>query len=341
MTQNDPTPNENNEIKVFDIPTRMFHWAFAISIVMAFSIGKFADDDSPIYPFHMFFGAMAITAVLFRIVWGIIGTKYARFSAFNLNPFALPAYLKSAFDKNAPASAKRNPASSIAAIGMMIFGILIPLSGYGMLTATTREQGGQFHEIHETFATLIILIALVHIAGVIVYKVVKGENLGLAMLNGNKKAAAGEVGISNIAPVAGVLLLTLLGGSAFALASNYNAQTGTVNVFGKTLQVAENEKGEGEEGDEAEEAGEKGERGESKAEEARERGEKGESEAEEAREGEGKSAASNAVVIDTLSGPVTLDSKNTKAYKESEAEAKETKKYEERERGEKDEKKSK
>ena len=337
MTQNDPTPNnESTEIKVFDIPTRMFHWAFAISIVMAFSIGKFADDDSPIYPFHMFFGAMAITAVLFRIVWGIIGTKYARFSAFNLNPFALPAYLKSAFDKNAPSSAKRNPASSIAAIAMMIFGIMIPLSGFKMLTAATREQGHQFHEIHETFATLIILIALVHIAGVIVYKVVKGENLGLAMLTGNKKAAAGETGISNIAPVAGVLLLTLLGGSAFALASNYNAQAGTVNVFGKTLQVAENEKGEGEEGDEAEEAGEKGERGESKAEEARERGEKGSTEAEEAREHEGKSAASNAVVIDTLSGPVTLDSKNTKAYKESEAEERE-----ERERGEKDERNEK
>jgi cytochrome b len=314
MTENNSTPNE---IKVFDIPTRMFHWAFAISIVMAFSIGKFADDESPIYPFHMFFGAMAITAVFFRIVWGIIGTKYARFSAFNLNPFALPAYLKSAFDKNAPASAKRNPASSIAAIAMMIFGIMIPLSGYNMLTATTREQGHQFHEIHETLATLIILIALVHIAGVVVYKMVKGENIGMAMFNGNKKAAAGETGITNIAPVAGVLLLTLLGGSAFALASNYNAQNGTVNVLGKTLQVAENEDGE------------KGEKGE----EARERGEKGESEAEEREEHENNALSSNAVVIDTLAGPVTLDSKTTKAYKEKEDEE-----SEEHERNEKKQK---
>ena len=228
---------DNSTTLVFDLPTRIFHWLFAFGFVGAFSIGKFTDDESALYPLHMFFGAMMAIAVVLRIIWGFVGSKYARFSSFKLNPMGLIEYFKGNF----PRTIGRNPASSFAAITMMLIALIIPVTGYMMLTATSRDQMHNIKEVHEVLATVFAIIAGLHIVGIIFHTATKHEPIGIAMLSGRKNSVAGEAGIPNSVAWVAALFITLIGGAAFALNSNYNAQAKTFQLGAKTLVLGENE----------------------------------------------------------------------------------------------------
>lgn len=256
-TTNQSIPN--NKVTVFDFPTRLFHWIFAFSILGAFSIGKFTSDEGALFPLHMLFGAMAFISVLFRIIWGIIGTRYARFSSFNLSPTALVAYIKNAFVKGKDTNINRNPASSFAALGMMALALIIPFTGYLMITAANEGTMHDIKEVHETLATIMMLIVGTHLMGIFVHKIMKGDNIGTAMISGKKTAYNNEKGIRNKAPIAAAILLSLIGGSAFALTNNYNPKTKALKIGQNTYQLGENEGNEHGEMGENEEAGEKGE----------------------------------------------------------------------------------
>ena len=84
-----------NKKNAFDLPTRVFHWVFAILFVAAFTIANTIDDDSKWYTLHSLSGIMMVFLIFLRGIWGFVGSKYARFSSFKLNPSDLIKYLKS------------------------------------------------------------------------------------------------------------------------------------------------------------------------------------------------------------------------------------------------------
>ncbi|MEK7661170.1 MAG: cytochrome b/b6 domain-containing protein [Pseudomonadota bacterium] len=249
----------NNPVKVFDLPTRLFHWAFALLFVGAFAIGKFGDDEGAIYPYHMMMGMLMTLALGLRILWGIFGTKYARFSSFKLSPSALIDYFKSIFAGNKKPTLGRNPASSFAAIAM--FGLIIALgiSGYLMATAATEDQMHDIKEVHEIFATLFLLIAVLHIIGIAVHTITQKDPIGLAMVSGTKAGVDGEVGIENNHALAALAFVLALGAGAWALTTNYDGTSKQLNLFGQTLQLGETEHDEGQGQGEHDEANEKDE----------------------------------------------------------------------------------
>src|SRR5690606_3743200 len=99
-------------ILVWDFPVRFFHWILAISFVIAFAIANFTSDHSPVFAIHMLLGGMMAFMVLLRLVWGFIGTKWARFSTFEVNPKELGAYIKGAFTSGEKSYTGHNPGSS-------------------------------------------------------------------------------------------------------------------------------------------------------------------------------------------------------------------------------------
>lgn len=240
--------------KVFDIPTRLFHWIFAALFICAFSIANFTDDDAALYPYHMMMGFMMVFAILLRIVWGIFGTHYARFSSFSLNPIKLIEYFKSVFSGQKKPSIKRNPASSFAAITMFAFSIALGFSGYLMATATSERQMHDIKEIHELIATLFLIVALLHILGIIVHTITQRDPIGRSMIDGTKTFVSGEAGIHNNYAWVGALFIALLGFGGWAIAANYNPTTKALSIGAQTLQLGENE---AEENNEAEEEGKK------------------------------------------------------------------------------------
>jgi len=121
-----------NKKKIYDIPTRLFHWLFAGLFISAFLIAKNIDDDSPIYAYHMLIGMTMTVTVLLRIVWGIIGSRWAKFSSFALQHYALLGYTKDIFISKTKRYIGHNPASSWAALIMMALTFGLAGTGYMM-----------------------------------------------------------------------------------------------------------------------------------------------------------------------------------------------------------------
>ncbi len=111
------------KIVVYDLPTRAFHFLFGFLFIFSFSIGKFVDDDSWLYAYHMLSGFLMAFLIVLRILWGFFGTKYARFKSFQLRPKKLVDYFSSIVSGKTKRELGHNPASSYAAIIMFIMPI--------------------------------------------------------------------------------------------------------------------------------------------------------------------------------------------------------------------------
>lgn len=106
-------------VRVYDLPTRVFHWSFAGLFATAYAIANLVDDDSARFAWHMLAGVLMGVAVLLRLAWGMVGTRHARWSDLSLDPRQLAAYLKGVVAGGGRRWAGHNPASSWAALAMV------------------------------------------------------------------------------------------------------------------------------------------------------------------------------------------------------------------------------
>jgi len=228
-----------NKQLIYDLPTRVFHWLFAGLFIAAFAIAKTIDDDSPVFSYHMLAGLLLSFVVLLRLVWGFLGTNYARFSSFALHPKDLVSYFFGILSGDKKRWSGHNPASSWAALAMMGLALGLGVTGYLMASG----QNESFEDLHELFANAFLLVVLLHIAGVILHALRLKDGIGMAMLSGQKNNLSSEEGISSARPRVALLLIVLVGSFAMYLANNYNSQSQTLRFFGSTLQLGEAEEG--------------------------------------------------------------------------------------------------
>ena len=208
------TQTSKSEVKVWDIFVRMFHWTLVLSFVIVYFTG---DEDNL---WHIYLGYYIGFLIIFRLIWGFVGTRYARFSNFVYSPTSVIDYIKSMLSKNPKHYLGHNPAG-----GYMVLALLFMLSittltglkvygieGNGPLAGSTQislisiamaddddekyqrgeheedEEGEEFwEEIHEVTANLTVLLILLHILGVIMSSKIHGENLVRAMITGKKE----------------------------------------------------------------------------------------------------------------------------------------------------------
>lgn len=223
---------------VYDLPTRLFHWTFASLFLGAFFIAKVFDDDSAAYPYHMMLGMTMAFVVVLRIVWGIFGSRYAKFSSFALHPSRLISYMKSIFSGD-ERHLGHNPASSWAAIVMMLLALGSATTGF--LMSQSHDNKETFEDVHELFANGFIVVVIAHVAGIILHTLRHKEMIGLSMLHGRKNKIGQEDGIKQSHPLVALVFLLLLGGFVFNLYHNYDVNTKSLNFFGKTMQLGEAE----------------------------------------------------------------------------------------------------
>ena len=168
-----------SRILVWDAPTRVFHWALALSFVGAFVTA----DSERLRDVHVVLGYTVFGLIAFRLIWGVVGTRYARFTSFAFGPRAVVAYLKSLLTLRPQHFLGHNPAGSIAIYALLALGLLTGLTGY----AHYNELGGEWLEdLHEGLANAMLAVVFVHIAGVIVSSLLHRENLARAMVTGYK-----------------------------------------------------------------------------------------------------------------------------------------------------------
>ncbi len=227
-------------ILVWDLPTRLFHWLLAASVLGAFAIGKLVDDDQPTFALHMLLGATAAFAVMLRVVWGLVGSRHARFGSFMFGPRAIVGYFRGLLTKDAKPFVGHNPGSSVA-----IFAMLALTVGAAATGALMGSFGETLEELHELFANALILVAVAHVAGVLLHTFRHRENLTGSMISGKKLGREADA-ISSSHPFAATVLVGLTASFALGLANGYDAQMGTVRLplLGVTLAVGEGAEGE-------------------------------------------------------------------------------------------------
>ena len=223
-----------NKILVWDIPTRLFHWLFALSFTIAFITAE-ADGWAGM---HVFTGLLMLMLLAYRIIWGVIGSRYARFSSFLFSPVAAIKYLFDAMQGKPERHVGHNPAGSWAIYLLLLLGVGISVSGLFLLSS-----GEKFEELHEALSYGALAVVAVHILGVIAASYQHRENLPRAMVTGYK-AGEGAQGISSSRPVAALVMLVLTVTFSTLYWKGWDAQTQTVTLPFLSQPLALGEHGE-------------------------------------------------------------------------------------------------
>ena len=207
----------SNEIRVWDPLVRVFHWGLVLAFTVAYLSG---DEESSL---HIYSGYVVLGLIAFRVLWGVVGTRYARFSNFVYSPGTVIQYLKDLAAKKPKHYMGHNPAAGwmvitlllslfvVTVSGLKVYAIeegLGPLAGeppalsfissaYADDDENEHGKNGNGHgedeeaeefweEIHEVSSNFMLLLIFLHITGVIVSGRLHNEHLVKAMLTGKK-----------------------------------------------------------------------------------------------------------------------------------------------------------
>jgi cytochrome b len=172
-------------ILVWDWPTRIGHWLMAICFLVAYVTGE--SEEWRLV--HVWAGGALAGLVAFRLLWGLAGSRHARFASFLRSPMAAWGYLKGLASDRVDHHTGHNPAGAWAIVALLLLGLAAAASGWPVY----QEIGGEWlEELHEGMVNAMLLVVLVHLAGVLIGSLAHKENLPRAMVTGYKFGRAEE-----------------------------------------------------------------------------------------------------------------------------------------------------
>lgn len=182
----------SSTVKAWDPLVRVFHWSLVFFFLLAFT----TEDDW--MDLHIWAGYVVAMLIGFRLLWGIIGTRNARFLSFVKSRQIVMQHLRNMLSLKAPHYLGHNPVAAVmvvallASISLVAFSgmVLTAAEGHGPLAGTlfAGANGEAVEEIHEFFANFTLLLVFAHVGGVVFSSLLEGENLVKAMITGRKKA---------------------------------------------------------------------------------------------------------------------------------------------------------
>lgn len=168
-------------VRVWDPLVRLFHWSLVGLFAFAFLTGD--EWQQP----HEVAGYIIAGLIGFRVIWGLVGSRYARFSNFLCGPSAVAGFLGGTVRMKAPRYLGHNPAGGLMVIALLL--VLFAISITGFMMTTDSYWGVEWvEELHEASAFAALALIGLHVAGVIVASFEHGENLVRAMVTGRKRA---------------------------------------------------------------------------------------------------------------------------------------------------------
>ena len=177
-------------VRVWDLPLRLFHWLLVVCVVGSIVSAKRGQLD-----LHFWFGYAILALLVFRLLWGLVGPRYARFGSFLFSPAALVRYLRGAPD--APRTLGHTPLGALSAFALLAIigsqaasGLFVsdeiategPLAR--LVSAKTVGQASWWHHVNER---LIFAIIGLHLAALLFYRVVRRLSLVKPMVVGDKR----------------------------------------------------------------------------------------------------------------------------------------------------------
>jgi len=190
-------------VPIWDAPVRVFHWLMVLSFV-----GAYLTADSERWRLvHNTLGYTMAGLVALRLLWGLIGTRHARFTQFVRGPRAVRRYLTSMLRGKPAHHAGHNPAGALAIVALLGLTLLVALAGW----ASDASIGPRWLEkLHEPAVHGMLGVVLLHLGGVLVGSWLHRENLVAAMFTGRKLATPAEAIHRAWRGVAALLLAAVL-----------------------------------------------------------------------------------------------------------------------------------
>ncbi len=180
------------KLLIWDLPLRLFHWAFALTIL---ALWYTSEQEGEFIELHMQLGYFALGLVIFRIIWGFVGPKHAKFSAFIPSPKSLYQYLFDQSSRTKPI-AGHNPLGALMILLMLFLVLVQAISGlfidddifssgpyYGTIS---KEAENLMRFLHHNVFNLILASIVLHLSAIAYYWRVKKLNLVSAMITGKK-----------------------------------------------------------------------------------------------------------------------------------------------------------
>jgi len=169
--------------RIWDPLLRLFHW----SLVISFAVAWISSDNAGMIHHWAGYAAAAIVGV--RLIWGLVGPHYARFSQFVKRPQTVIDYMKDMRDGREKRYVGHNPAGGAMVIALLL--TLLATAGTGWLLTWPQysSHDGLMSNIHGGIANILMTLVLVHLGGVFLASWRHKENLARAMVTGDKRAA--------------------------------------------------------------------------------------------------------------------------------------------------------
>jgi len=187
--------SHTNTLRVWDPLVRVFHW----SLVASFTLAFLTEDD--LLTLHVWAGYVILGLLLFRIAWGFVGPRHARWGDFVKEPTEILAYLKKSFQSKAERYIGHNPAGGAMVVALITSLAVTGVSGlavYGAqelsgplapwLSGISGEWSHALEDMHEFMANLTLLLVFLHVIGLVVASFQHRENLVKAMITGTKRS---------------------------------------------------------------------------------------------------------------------------------------------------------
>ena len=195
-------------INVWDLPTRIFHWTLVGLFVFLIISGDLGDD---LIELHFYAGYLLSGLLLFRIIWGVIGSRHSRFTSFVRHPKTTLKYLKGMFNGKAEHHYGHNPAGGMMVIVLLLLLALQVATGlvstddviwdgpfYSAVSDQVAEIGG---ELHEAIQGLLQLLVVLHVAAILFHRFKYNDQLVPAMIHGKKPDVGGAVSARNVSVI--------------------------------------------------------------------------------------------------------------------------------------------
>lgn len=191
-------------VLVWDAPVRVFHWLSVLSFG-----GAYLTAESERWRLlHVTLGYTLAGLVVFRVLWGLMGTRHARFASFVRGPAAVLRYVRSLLQGQPEHHTGHNPAGALAIVAMLALALGVAATGYAGYEELT---GDWVKELHEVLANGMLLLVGVHVAAVVVASKMHGENLARAMVTGRKLGSPQEATQRAWKILAALMLVAVLG----------------------------------------------------------------------------------------------------------------------------------
>ncbi|MBL6690206.1 MAG: cytochrome b/b6 domain-containing protein [Pseudomonadales bacterium] len=210
--------------RVWDLPLRLFHWSLVILVAISIYTGENGGFNEMDY--HMLSGYAILALVLFRVIWGFVGSEHARFSDF-VRPSAIVAYSRSLLSKDIQEDKRpgHNPLGALSVLAFLV--VLLVQAGTGLFAnddiflegplthLVEDEMSDDLTTVHHFAAKVLYVLVFLHLAAILFYQFVRKEPLLLAMITGRFKGRTGKSDGANLLKETAMAVVTLAVCSGF------------------------------------------------------------------------------------------------------------------------------